>query len=159
MGLFLILSMLPYRDSRFTIVALVVFFAIAIGYALFESRGMVFGPTIDIIGDTSEVHSQNILIQGRASRISSLSMNGEQVQVTEDGRFSEPYVLAVGYNRIVLDAKDQYGRSRQRVLEIMYTPTGQNAAGGLPSLRTELTPTATTTQTPSSTSTVAPQTQ
>ena len=32
--------MLPYRDSRFTLVALIAFFAIALGYALFEERVM-----------------------------------------------------------------------------------------------------------------------
>ena len=43
--------------------------------------------------------------------------------VTEEGAFEEPYVLAPGYNRIVLDAKDKYGRSRSRAIEIVYTPS------------------------------------
>ena len=49
-------------------------------------------------------------------------MDGKQITVTQDGDFSQAYLLASGYNRIVLDAKDQYGRTREKVLEIMYEP-------------------------------------
>ncbi len=115
--------MLPYRDSRFTLIALVVFFLIAGGYAFYEARGMLFGPTIDVPAGVSEVHDPYVVIQGQANRISSLSMNGQPITVSEDGVFSQPYLLAPGYNRIILDAKDQYGRSRQRVIEIVYTST------------------------------------
>ena len=125
--------MLPYRDSRFTVVALIAFFAIALGYALFEVRGVLLGPTIDIPAGISEVHDPYVLIQGRASRISSLSMNGKQIEVTEDGAFSQPYLLALGYNRIILDAKDSYGRSRQRVIEIMYVTSSSTAQNAAPS--------------------------
>ncbi len=122
--------MLPYRDSRFTVIALVVFFAILIGYALYEARGALFGPTIDVIANSAEFHDPYVLIQGHAERISSLSMNGTQIRVTEDGQFAEPYLLAPGYNRIVLEAKDAYGRSTERVVEIMYGSASAPASSG-----------------------------
>src|SRR5882672_7866899 len=102
--------MLPYRDSKFTLIALIVFFLIAAGYAFFEARGQLFGPTISVPNEVSEMHDPYVLIQGTADRISSLSMNGKAITVSEDGAFSQPYLLAPGDNRIVLDAKDQYGR-------------------------------------------------
>ena len=121
--------MLPYRDSRFTVIALVVFFAIVIGYAAFEASGLIFGPIIDVPNNVTLVHNPYIVIKGRARRIASLSMNGAQIQVTEDGSFSQPYLLATGYNRIIFNARDQYGRSREHILEIMYVPTaGSNAS-------------------------------
>ncbi len=114
--------MLPYRDSRFTTLALIVFFVLVAGYGIFEARGLLFGPTINVSGQTATVQDPYVVIQGRADRISSLSMNGNPVQVTETGVFAQPYLLAAGSNKIILDATDQYGRERSRVIEIMYTP-------------------------------------
>ncbi len=125
--------MLPYRDSRFTFIALVLFLAIVVGYAIFEARGIVLGPTISVPTGISEVHQAYILIQGRALRISSLSMNGEQIPVTESGDFAQPYLLAPGYNRILLDAKDSYGRTREQVIQIMYVPIATSSATSTPS--------------------------
>src|SRR3989344_866203 len=120
--------MLPYRDSRITKIALVVFFVVIAGYAYFEARGMLFGPKINISSSIEEVHEPFIRIQGRAERISSLSMNGRALTVTEDGVFDEPYLLSPGINRIVFVAKDKYGRNRERTLEIVYMATSSEAA-------------------------------
>ena len=114
--------MLPYRDSRLTYIALGIFFVIVLGYAYFEARGLLFGPAITVPSDITEVHDPLIRIAGKAERISSLSMNGKTISVTEEGAFEEEYLLAKGYNRIVLDARDKYGRSRSKVIEIVYTP-------------------------------------
>jgi hypothetical protein len=114
--------MLPYRDSRLTRIALVVFFVLVLAYAYFEARGFLFGPTIDVPSSVTEVHDPLVHISGKAERISSLAMNGKQIAVTVDGSFDEPYLLAQGLNRIVLDATDKYGRSRRQVIEIVYTP-------------------------------------
>ena len=115
--------MLPYRDSRLTYIALAAFFLIIIGYAYFEARGLLFGPSITVTSEVTEVHDPLIRIAGKADRISSLSMNGKTISVTEDGVFEEQYLLAEGYNRIVLDAKDKYGRTSRKVIEIVYTPS------------------------------------
>ena len=115
--------MLPYRDSRITKVAIGIFFLIVAGYAYFELRGILYGPTITVSSSLTEVHDPFVSISGSAARISSLSMNGKAVTVTQTGAFNEPYLLAPGLNRIVLDAKDKYGRSRTTVIQIVYTPT------------------------------------
>ena len=87
-----------------------------------RAQGFLFGPSISVASGVAEVHDPFVTIQGQASRISSLSMNGKQIAVTEDGNFSAPYLLAEGDNRIVLDASDKYGRSSRKVIEIVYTP-------------------------------------
>jgi len=115
--------MLPYRDSTITRVVLVVFFLLVVGYGYFEAQGLLFGPSITTGTSVTEVHDPFVKIQGKADRISSLSMNGKQVTVTEDGAFSEPYLLAEGTNRIVLDARDTYGRTTRKVITIVYTPS------------------------------------
>jgi len=112
--------MLPYRDSRLTKIAIGIFFAIVAGYAYFEARGMLFGPKISIPAGITEVHEPFITLKGRADRIASLSMNGKVISVTEDGAFEEPYLLSEGINRIVFDARDKYGRSRQEIIQVVY---------------------------------------
>lgn len=115
--------MLPYRDSRLTYIALGIFFLIVLGYAYFEAQGLLFGPSITVTSTVTEVHEPFITIKGKAERIASLSMNGKTISVTEEGAFEEPYLLAPGYNRIALDARDKYGRSRSAAIEIVYTPS------------------------------------
>ncbi len=114
--------MLPYRDNRLTYIALGAFFLIVLGYAYYAAQGILFGPSISITSEVSEVRDPFVLIKGQANRISSLSMNGRVISVTEAGAFEEPYLLAPGYNRIVLDAQDGYGRKQSAVVEIIYTP-------------------------------------
>lgn len=140
--------MLPYRDSRLTYIALGIFFLIVLCYAFFEARGLLFGPAITVTSQVTEVHDPFVVIKGQADRISSLSMNGKTIPVTENGAFEEPYLLARGYNRIVLDARDKYGRSRSRAIEIVYTPL----PGTSEATSTDVTGTSTPT---SSTTTVA----
>src|SRR3989344_2205681 len=128
--------MLPYRDSRLTVVLLGIFFLVAISYALFEARGQLMGPTIIVDTRVGSVDDPLILIEGHAERISSLMMNGREIPVTEDGLFREPYLIAAGYNRILLTAKDSYGRSAERVLEIVYTPEEEVEGAGIGSSST-----------------------
>ncbi len=114
--------MLPYRESRFTRIVLIVFFLLVLGYAYFEGRGVLFGPTISVENRVMEVNEPFITIEGEAHRVVSLRMNGQTIPVTEEGAFSEPYLLAPGYNRITLTASDRYNKSTERIIEIVYTP-------------------------------------
>ena len=113
--------MLPYRDSKLTRIALVILFLIIIGYAYFEAQGLLYGPTINIADSSATVtHEQYVLIQGQADHLTSLSVDGEPISLTEAGGFQKPLVLAPGVNRIVFDAKDKYGHSTQKIVEMVY---------------------------------------
>src|SRR3989344_5828088 len=115
--------MLPYRDSRLTYIAFGIFFLIVLGYAYYEARGLIFGPSITVTSNIAEVHESFVTIKGKADRIASLSMNGKTIPVTENGVFEEPYLLNLGYNRIVFDASDKYGRTSRQTIEIVYIPS------------------------------------
>lgn len=115
--------MLPYRDSRITRIVLVVFFLLIAAYAYYEGRGLLYGPVIEVEDSSPvEVSDSFITIEGGTRRISALLLNGKSIPVTEDGDFSEGYVLAPGYNHITLSARDRWGKTTERVLEIIYTP-------------------------------------
>lgn len=140
--------MLPYRDSRLTKIVLVIFFVVIAAYAYYEGRGLIFGPKINVPESVQTVTEPYVRIKGQADRISALALNGKQIQVTAEGAFDEPYLLAEGLNRILLDATDKYGRTRQEVIQIVYTPTSTPTTANATST-TEISPatsTATTTQ-------------
>lgn len=114
--------MLPYRDSTFTIALLAVFFAIIGVYAFFEARNALYGPRIELAGKYTTTDERVLSIRGEARNIAELRINGNPTPVTETGAFDEKHILAPGYNRIVLQARDTYGRVREEVLEVFYTP-------------------------------------
>src|SRR3989344_627141 len=120
--------MLPYRDSRLIRLGLLVFFLMILGYAYYEGRALLNGPTIEISPRVMEVSGPLISIEGVALRIASLSLNGTPIPVTEDGVFKEEYVLTPGYNRIILNAHDKYGKTAERVVEIVYKPATTTSA-------------------------------
>lgn len=115
--------MLPYRDSRLTKIALVIFFLLIAGYAYFEARGILYGPSIDVPQTVQNVSSPYVELTGTTSHIASLMVNGQAVPVTEQGAFDIPFALSPGDNRIVLEAEDKYGHSTEKILEIVYAPS------------------------------------
>ncbi len=142
--------MLPFGDSRLTRIAFAVFFVLVLGYAYFEARGLIFGPTITVSSEIQEVREMYVRITGKAERIAKLAMNGKDIPVTQDGAFDQPYLLAPGLNRILFDATDKYGRTAQRVVVIIYTPKD----GDVPSPPTSATSTPAATTSPRATTTI-----
>ncbi len=119
--------MLPY-SFRLSRLIILLFFLFALGYGLFEARGIVLGPRIEI--DDAPVRSESsfVRIQGRATHIASISMNGAEIPVTAEGAFDEPYLLGPGENRIELAARDKYGNETRRTVVIYYQATSSPPA-------------------------------
>lgn len=122
--------MLPYRNNRIAAAAIIIFFLAVVGYAYFEARNILYGPRIDIATPDAplSVTEQLIRIKGMAENISELTVNGNPTSVTEDGAFDEALLLAVGYNKIVLSAKDKFGRSTTKTLQIIYSDIATSSA-------------------------------
>lgn len=114
--------MLPYRDSRLIRIALSLFFLILVGYALYEARGILYGPAIDVPDDAVIATEPLTHIRGRAERITELRLNGKQIPVTEEGEFDEPFLLAEGANHLILEARDARGQTARETLLIIYRP-------------------------------------
>ena len=110
------------RDSRIVTWSIVIFFIILLGYALYEAQAMLWGPRITVPSDTVIVREPFASIQGKAENIAELRLNGVPVSVTEEGLVDEPYSLSQGENRLVFDAHDNYGRTTQKVVQVMYIP-------------------------------------
>lgn len=108
------------RDSRFIRILLTLFFLLAAGYALYEAQGLLYGPSITIHHVSTSSPTAFTSIKGRAERISELRLNGATISVTENGEFDEPYLLADGSNRLILEARDARGRTTSATLDIVY---------------------------------------
>lgn len=116
--------MLPYRANIFAIGGIAVFFLCVIGYAYFEARNVIYGPSIEVSTTPRDaiVHDQLLLIKGVAENITEIQMNGRPIPTTEAGAFEEAHLLAAGYNAILLMARDKIGRTTTKNIEVVYEP-------------------------------------
>lgn len=115
--------MLPYSNNRIAAILILVFFLAVAAYAYFEAQGILYGPRINVAVPKDaplSVDTELVHIRGAAENITELRMNDNPVFVTESGIFDEALLLASGYNRVVLTARDKFGRSTEKILEIIY---------------------------------------
>ncbi len=109
--------------SAFLIKALAgIVVAVLIGFYFFhQSKAYILGPQINIItplnGETLS-HSY-VLVKGQAMNISNLLVNGHTVLSGNLGNFETGLLLARGYNIIEISAKDKFGRTAGKKLEVV----------------------------------------
>ncbi len=106
--------------SRAPLYAFSIFLFVVCGYALFQSRNLILGPSLTI---TTPPHTRAsnepiITIEGVARNISFLSLNDAQIFVTKEGVFSEKLIVQPGYTIMKLAAQDRFGRIEEQVFEI-----------------------------------------
>lgn len=82
------------------------------GYALSRSWNLIAGPQLEIISPPAgEIHTDSLItVSGEAKRVSKLFMNGAQIFTNTKGEFNQTLLLLPGYNIIVLEAEDRFGR-------------------------------------------------
>ncbi len=103
------------------------------GYSVFALGGFIRGPIIEITtpeGVRADSSSENlhyfsyatttpfILVSGRAIHSNILLLNDLEIPQNLEGNFSESLLLAPGYNIISIEAKDRYGRTMKKTIEI-----------------------------------------
>jgi hypothetical protein len=90
-------------------------------YTAIEIKDLVRGPQINISSpeNGSSFVNPQIKIKGSAKLITSLAMNNRPVYTDEQGNFSEKLILLPGYNIIGFTAKDRFGRTITKTLELV----------------------------------------
>ena len=93
-----------------------------LGYAAFELRSVVSGPSIEITyPKNGEMVSTSLIhIEGKVSHINELSINSRKITMDESGVFKETLLLSSGLNVILIVGKDQFGRSTRTELTLIY---------------------------------------
>jgi hypothetical protein len=103
-------------------IVVVIFFLLLIGYGLFQTKNLILGPNIAIASplNGAAVGLNPVEVKGQADRIAFISLNGEQIFTDKDGNFSQKLLLTHGYNIIRLEAQDKFGRTIEKVLNLVY---------------------------------------
>jgi hypothetical protein len=96
--------------------------AVIIGYGAFRAKSLVEGPEIAVVSplDGALVGESLVEIRGTAKNISFLTLNDDKIFTDESGEFREKILLSYGYNIMTLEAKDRFGRTTTKTLQLIY---------------------------------------
>lgn len=100
---------------------LILFFALLISYALYEARFLILGPQVKITypQNGAVLDSKVLNLEGRASNIAWISLNGRQIYVDEEGHFSEKLIAPAGISIISVTARDRFGRETEKRVQVL----------------------------------------
>ena len=88
----------------------IVIVTLIVGYALFQARHLISGPTITLLEEIpSVIATSTITVHGKAENIVSLSLNGRPIFTTDEGIFEEVVTVPNGYTIVTIEAVDRYG--------------------------------------------------
>jgi hypothetical protein len=96
---------------------------IIIVYAIFNSRFLIKGPTLEIFDlvDGQIFSEENLVeINGRATNISLITLNDSQIFVDQSGYFSEKILLTDRLNTVEIYVEDKFGKSVREKLVLIY---------------------------------------
>ncbi len=113
--------------------AVVIFLSLGL-YAYLQSREFLQGPVLTMQSPENGALATTsfMVLQGTARNVSFLTLNGRQIFTDEQGRFREPLLLSEGYNIMLLEAKDRFGHTDARRLELVYKPTASPSSAVVP---------------------------
>jgi hypothetical protein len=94
---------------------------VVLSFSLFQAKNIITGPQIEIENplDGQTVEESLTHIEGSTKNITEIKLNGRNIFVNEEGEFEETMLLAYGYNKIVIEAEDRFGRKKMEELEIV----------------------------------------
>ncbi len=98
------------------------FIVIILGYSIYQSRNIAKGPSIIITEPENGIsfNYSSIIIQGKAINSTETNIDNRSIFIDEKGIFKEKYLLSPGYNIITIIAKDKFGKTIQKTLELTY---------------------------------------
>ncbi len=104
------------RISAVTLLAIII-----IGYSIFQAWKLISGPIIDVYTpQNGATYSQTLIeIDGRARNIAYINLDDRRIFTDKDGYFKEKILLSPGYNIVKLDARDKFGATTEKKLELV----------------------------------------
>lgn len=98
---------------------IIFFFLLVAGYAVYETANLTQGPVIEVTSpqNGSSFKRDLVRIKGKAYNISSLSLNGKKIYISDSNEFNEARVLSPGNNIFVMEASDKYGKTAKETLQ------------------------------------------
>lgn len=104
--------------------------ATIVGYSCFVLYDYFRGPRIIILSPESGFSTTTpvIAIIGHAIHVSTLTINGVAAPYDLKGDFQNQLILAEGYNIMKVAAKDHYGRTAEKTIELTLIPKERDVA-------------------------------
>lgn len=112
----------------FKIILPLIFFGSILFYSIFQGKNIIIGPKIEIYsiknGDT--VLDRFLSIEGISRNSNFFSINNNQILLDKNGNFNHKLLLQDGYNIIIVEAKDKFGKEKKVELEIICKCSEEN---------------------------------
>jgi len=91
-----------------------------LGYATTRTFAFIRGPilTIRYPQDYTVIQERLITLQGTATHIATLHVNGREIFTNEEGLFEDRLLLPPGYSIMTVSAQDQFGRSITKTIHL-----------------------------------------
>ena len=101
--------------------ALFLFFILgALGYFLFEARGVLFAPRLVIYEPKEDTSvTSPVRIAGYSNADETILIEGREFKPNEQGVFSGTLILYPGYRRIGFLARDHFGNETKKIVPIV----------------------------------------
>jgi len=105
---------------------------LSVWYVGFQARFIIEGPRVVLSPEPAVVYKDRVVtLNGTATNITALSINGRPIATDPEGNFSEPVVLENGYTIMSIDARDRYGRAVHIERPLVFMPDDSSATGEL----------------------------
>jgi len=93
-----------------------------VSYGIFNARNLIIGPTVEIFSpiDNTETTENILILKGKATNISFLSLNERPIFVNTEGLFEEKLLLSPGSNIIEIKAIDRFKKEVLKTIKIYY---------------------------------------
>jgi hypothetical protein len=93
-------------------------------YVSYQARFLITGPQISMTTELDvRQNTRQIELQGTATNISHLQLNGRPIFTNPKGEFTTAVILENGYTVTTLTAEDRYGRITTVTRTFVYSPS------------------------------------
>ncbi len=107
-----------FSTKQWVFIGLFVFVGL---YSLFQARFIILGPRLAVYSpeNGSSLASPVVTVTGRATNIAFISLNDRPIYVDKNGNWSEKLIAPEGLSIMTIRAKDRFGRSTEKQIEVM----------------------------------------
>ncbi len=106
-------------------IGFILLFTLIIGYAIWQSRDLLFGIRLKVIGitDGESFHDSVVTISGTSYHAVKVTIQDSVVPVSEKGDYTGTIALLPGYNIVSVSATDRFGKTITHIFHTYYVYT------------------------------------
>lgn len=110
-----------HQLSLWAAITLILFFLF---YGLFQARNLIAGPQLFLSSPANgaTLEGTTFMVEGTATHISHLALNGRQIFVDDVGVFEEELLVPHGYSILEVRASDRFGREVRQTVQLFGKP-------------------------------------